>query len=303
MLDTALCWLWLAATPAPPTVATAPVSVTGDGPADRPPALQAAFDAGIRKSAVQPIAAGASCETSDCHLREAREAGAPFLVSARVEATLREYTMHVEARSTDTNAVVVSLEESCAPCGLAEAAEVLEGVTATLADKLRSRVKTAPTLIVTSTPPHAVIRIDDTVAGTTPVTSTLTPGSHVVDARKAGYASRRYVINSEAGVEDTLNVRLSRDYDRPPRAGRGLLIAGASLLGAGGAASIAGFTLVGLHGRPDRDRCEGSNIDGDGDCRFVLDSLPLGASLAATGLAAVAVGTALLVVRHRRRKR
>ena len=77
---------------------------------------------------------------------------------------------------------------------------------------------------------------------------------------------------------------------------------GWATFGVGLGVSVAGATLLGLHNRPFRGRCEEDDIDFAGRCRFLYDTAAGGATALAVGVALIATGIAL-VVRGRRPQR
>jgi hypothetical protein len=89
----------------------------------------------------------------------------------------------------------------------------------------------------------------------------------------------------------------------PPTRARSpaLRIAGVTTLSVGAATGIAGAVLWGLDGRPHRGSC--GDPDARGECPNVYSSRPGGIALTATGLTALGVGAALLVIDGVRRKR
>jgi hypothetical protein len=73
----------------------------------------------------------------------------------------------------------------------------------------------------------------------------------------------------------------------------------------GSAGLVAGSTLIALHGREHRSRCNDagpSDIDADGDCRFVHRTRGGGIALVVGGAVAAASGIALLVIDSRVRR-
>jgi hypothetical protein len=82
--------------------------------------------------------------------------------------------------------------------------------------------------------------------------------------------------------------------------------AGIALLAAGSASAIGGAVLLGIDGQDVRRRCaadDGRNIDADGDCRYVHDTLVPGIAMVSGGILAVAGGITLVSIERRRRGR
>lgn len=79
--------------------------------------------------------------------------------------------------------------------------------------------------------------------------------------------------------------------------------AGLALLAAGSASAIGGAVLLGLDGNDVRRRCTADNVDADGDCRFVHETLVPGIAMVSGGILAVAGGITLVSIERRRRGR
>ena len=73
------------------------------------------------------------------------------------------------------------------------------------------------------------------------------------------------------------------------------------MLGIGTAALVPGIVLLAVDGSGYRLRCDGSDRDAEGDCRYRNDTLVYGAVLTACGAALLATGIGLLVASRRRR--
>jgi len=85
---------------------------------------------------------------------------------------------------------------------------------------------------------------------------------------------------------------------RPVRWGLGW-----TALSTGAVGTLAGVTLLALHGQPIQRKCTGANVDADGTCRFVHSTLVPGAVLGAIGVGLLATGIALVVIERRRTPR
>jgi hypothetical protein len=71
-----------------------------------------------------------------------------------------------------------------------------------------------------------------------------------------------------------------------------------------GLASLAtGVSLVAVDDQPDRIRCSGANIDGDGDCRYRVETRNAGIGVAAAGLVITGTAIGLLIASRKPRKR
>jgi hypothetical protein len=139
--------------------------------------------------------------------------------------------------------------------------------------------------------------VDGDEMGTTPTVLHLPAGTHTIELNKNGYAAASRTLELESGMRTTSEMRLVPDAAAPNRRAT---IAGGVLLGTGLALAVGGLVMVGIDGREYKKRCDGNDVDADGDCRFVYRLKWPGAALAATGAALAAVGITVLVVNHRR---
>jgi hypothetical protein len=151
----------------------------------------------------------------------------------------------------------------------------------------------------------AVLEIDGKAAGKTPLSVELDPGTHRVRAILDGFMPHTIEFKSVEGVNQELEFsmipaprpppdttqQLPPDRTRPPK-GRGMVIAGAVLVGAGVAAVAAGGVLLAVHGQPYRRNCE---ADADGNCRFLYGTETGGIVSLALGGAALLGGAGLIV--------
>ncbi|EDM73834.1 hypothetical protein PPSIR1_16270 [Plesiocystis pacifica SIR-1] len=84
--------------------------------------------------------------------------------------------------------------------------------------------------------------------------------------------------------------------EEPPGSGRGWArAAGWAAIGTGAALTITGIALMATNGRPYGQLCSGADVDADGDCRYVLDTLPAGIGFAVAGVALAGGGVGLSV--------
>jgi hypothetical protein len=144
-------------------------------------------------------------------------------------------------------------------------------------------------LLVSSDPANARVRIDGQKVGRTPWTGELAEGEHSVEIRALGHRPQRHSVAIVGNVEIREHFSLRSSF-----AGRPTWPAWTSL-GLGLAMSVAGTALISVHGQPWTKRCSGDDIDVMGNCRFVLDTRPLGIGLAILGASAIASGVALMV--------
>ena len=230
------------------------------------------------------------------------DSGATTLrVTVRVEQ--RDYQLEAELYSADGSRVLVRAADECDLCGIEEAADRLAGLADSIWRELEADARARPMLVVTTTPAGATVFVDGDRRGVTPLELELPPGSHEVRVAKDGFAPREREVELVKGVDASMTVELVPvtpvEIDAPerPRVGGWL---GWTLLGTGAATTVVGVALLALHGRPIRSKCSGGNVDMDGTCRFVHDSLVPGAVLGAAGLGLLGTGIALIVTRKKR---
>lgn len=100
----------------------------------------------------------------------------------------------------------------------------------------------------------------------------------------------------------SLDVRDEPMPPRPPKPWRRPVAIG-SIVG-GLAFTTAGVVLTSLHGREDPGRCSNpDNVDADGDCKYVQNTLVPGVVSLLAGAGLTATGVTLLVVERRGRRR
>jgi hypothetical protein len=209
----------------------------------------------------------------------------------------RDYHFRLELRDA-SGATLATVEDTCEICGLEEAADMLEASATKLAGSLADGAGQA-SVAVKSRPPGATVIVDGREMGTTPTTLELSAGKHRIELRKQGYAAAARSIDLAEGMHTSSEMNLVPAADGADRRAR---IAGGVLLGSGLALLGGGIAMVAVDGREYKKRCDGDNVDGDGDCRFVYRLKWPGAVLVATGAVLAGVGVTILVVERRRSK-
>jgi hypothetical protein len=90
---------------------------------------------------------------------------------------------------------------------------------------------------------------------------------------------------------------------RDRRPGSALRPTGIALLALGSAGALGGAVMIGIDGQDVRRRCDGQNLDVEGDCRYVHETRAGGIAMLTGGVLAVAGGITLLTVERNRRHR
>jgi hypothetical protein len=194
-----------------------------------------------------------------------------------------------------------SSAETCEVCSVAEATTMVSRQASALWSKVDAIALAPARLAIRSEPAGAQIELDGRSWGRTPTERELAAGRHRTRVSLDGFAAQELEVFAVPGVREELLFRLTalprRDRTRPLR------IAGWTTLGVGLAATAVGTMLLVLHGRDDRRRCSGRDVDADGDCRFRFETLAGGATTLSVGLSAVIVGSVVLGVARARRRR
>ncbi len=288
-----------AAGPEPASVAVVQPELAGAF--DRGAATQLAgrIRAGIDRSGTTVIDAtqADACADAACYARIAEDTRATHVVRAKIEEADRDY--HLELSLLDASGTTIAtVEDTCEICGVEEAADMLEASATRLVSQLGAGTERA-SLRVQSRPAGATVRVDGTDMGTTPTTLDLPPGKHTIELHKEGFAEASRTIELEPGMRTTSEMRLVPNAGSSSRRAK---IVGGTLLGVGLASLVGGVVLVAVDGREYRKRCDGNDVDADGDCRFVYRLKWPGAAMIAVGAALAGVGITALAIDRRRGK-
>jgi hypothetical protein len=261
--------------------------------------LAARIRVGIDRSGTTVVDAtqADACADEACFATIVEGVRATHLVRAVVNEAERDYQLRLELRDA-SGTTIASVDDTCEICGVEEAADMLEAAATRLVSQLASGSERAH-VKVQSRPPGATVKVDGEDMGTTPTTIDLPPGSHTIELHKDGFASASRTVELEPGMRTTSEMRLVPDATGPTRRAK---IVGGTLLGVGLASMIGGIVMVAIDGREYRKRCDGSDVDVDGDCRFVYRLKWPGAAMVAAGAALAGVGITVLVVDRRRGK-
>jgi hypothetical protein len=258
---------------------------------------------GLRRGAVEVVAsdiAAATCEDVSCRRDAVRTAGADELVSIRVVGARRDYDVEITLVDGETGDEVARVERRCELCGVAELAEHVDAQAAALLARLQSQSAAPATLAVRSTPPGALVRIDDKVVGETPIDRRVELGTHVLHLALKGYVDEQRRFEALSGVRETIAVELVPLPDGARR--KRMRAGGFAALAIGVAVTAAGLTLIGIHARPNVSACSGGDVDEDGDCKYLYDTRTPGIALTSIGVASLVTGIALVAVAARKRK-
>lgn len=262
-----------------------------------------ALSDGLRRGSVEVVSsdiAAVDCEDVSCRRDAVRTAGADQLVAIEVVGARRDYDVAITLVNGETGDEVARVERRCELCGVAELAEHVDAQAAALLARLQSQSAAPATLVVRSTPPGALVRIDEQVVGETPIDRRVEVGTHVLHLALRGYVDEQRRFEALAGVRETIAVELVPlpDSDKRKRMRAG----GFAALAIGAAVTAAGLTLVGIHARPNVSACSGDDVDADGDCKYLYDTRTPGIVLSSIGVATLVTGITLVAVAARKRK-
>lgn len=254
-------------------------------------------------------ALGASLDTctDDTCLRElAGKVQATHLLRPFVRVVESDYNFGIEVFDGNTGTLLDKTESTCELCGLSEAVSNAGDLAASLAGALEDAASaTQGTLEVTSTPSGATVLIDDQVVGVTPLSLQLDPGEHTLLVRQNGYNHRERMVSLAPGEVEPIEVVLDAAGPRKPRDNEKidklLRITAWTSLGVGAAALGSGIALIAIDESPVKfTRCDGDDVDAEGNCRFRHSTLGGGIAMTLVGVVGVAAGTVLLIRDKRR---
>lgn len=261
-------------------VGALPVEVEGELGEELRRRLDEALIEGLQRGAFEVVAASGDCGDAACWVGVADSAEVGYLVRATIAAEARTYAVDVSVIDGRDGSVVAASSEVCEVCGALAVRELVADQAAGLRKKLDDLVAGAPRVVVRSAPQGAVVQIDRETVGRAPVKRELAEGKHVARAELDGYVAVEREFLAVPGVEETITLQLEPLPDIRPK----LRPWGWVLIGGGIASVTAGVTFLALHRRPaPGDRCDGDNLDAQGNCRFRFDTVVPGAVLTAAG--------------------
>lgn len=211
-------------------------------------------------------------------------------VGLALDGSERNYTLHWVATDPRLEEPLV-VNTSCELCSLVE----LEQQFAVDLTRVCSQIDALETgpgrLLLSSDPQEARVRIDGQKVGRTPWSGELTAGEHTIELRARGRLPQRHSVAILGNVETRKHFQLRSSF---ARRGRPQWPAWTSL-GLGMAMTVAGTALISVSGKPYQGRCTGNDIDVEGNCRFLLETRPLGIALTTLGVGAIAGGVGLMI--------
>lgn len=242
-------------------------------------------------------------ESAGCVVKLAEANEATHVLQVQIVQSGRDYELQMLLSNGADGSTQAKSVQQCEICGLKELGELIGDQGASLQPKLEA---VPATLIVESSPSGATVRVDGKLIGVTPIVEPIAEGEHTVTIEKPGYVARERTITAVAGGEETISLGLQAVpepvVEEKEPDGRGMRIAGWSLLGLGIGTLGGGATMLVLDERPVESRCSGDNIDINGLCRYRYNTLAGGAALVAAGGAALITAAVLVSLGFKRKK-
>ncbi len=283
-------------------LAVLPLQLTGSEDETAGPRLAEHLQKGLARGAFAVVApaeverlAPDACIEARCLTALRTQADVTFVLRSAVTVDDRDYLVRLELLASKDGAVLASSEERCDLCGLAEVGALVEAQSALLRRKLGDLIQGPPRLAVVTSPPGALVLVDNQLIGKTPLEQNLLDGQHVVRVMLDGYVDDERKIELVPGVRESLEVALRR----APKIAR-YRSAGWATLFTGIPVALVGAGLLAIDEQPVKTRCSGMNRDIVGNCRFIFDTDIGGAVALAAGAALITAG-ALLLFRTRDR--
>jgi hypothetical protein len=294
-------------------IAVAPLEIEGDLSGEAKAKLEQELVAGLERggAAIVPPSAVATGEATlpcgegaGCIVELAQANDATHVLQVKITKSGRDYSLEMMLSSGSDGSTQAKSAQDCEICGLQELGELIGDQAAAFQPKLEA---VPATLIVETTPIGATVKVDGRLIGVSPIVEPIAAGEHTIVIAKPGYVERERKVTFVAGGEETVTIDLQpvptpvQEVEAPD--GRGMRVAGWSLLGVGLGVVGGGVTLLVLDERPVQSRCgDPMNIDVNGLCLYRYDTLGAGIGLAAGGGAALVAGAVLLGLGYKRKQ-
>jgi PEGA domain len=232
-----------------------------------------------------------NCKGGGCLAEEAAFLRVARLILPRLEPSAGGLVVGLSVYDGSDKKVIAESIDRCAPCSTATLRTMLFAA----AQKLHADLARPGTLEVASQPPAALL-LDGKPVGETPWSGSVDAGDHVIAIDSPGGRVERDVTVAPGRVT-RLELALPPIVGGPKPPARPLRIFKWVAGGVGIAGVAAGAALIAVDGN---GTC--SLRPGQRQCAKVLDTLPLGAGLAAVGGALLVTSVVLFVIDRPARK-
>jgi hypothetical protein len=239
-----------------------------------------------------------TCADAECYMAVTGAVDATHVLRVSIDLRARDYAIQVEIADGRRGEVLATTEDTCEICGRQELADMIDAMAGSVLRRLEAIDVSAAVVVVESSPPGATVLVDGEIVGVTPFEGAVPLGTHRMRVEKPGYVTRKHELVAVAGMHERISVDLQAVPEREDR----LRPWGWPLFGVGIATVATGVALLVIDERPIERKCNGDNVDADGDCRLLYDTMAGGIAATVAGGVLTAVGVALVVVAKRRKK-
>jgi hypothetical protein len=288
-------------------VAVAGLVVEGRAAPTEAQGVEAQIGAALGRGRYEIVALQDGCADAECW----RAAEVLFVVRPTLRREASDHAIAITIIDVRDGSIVSEASDTCDLCGRSE----LVDLAGDLGEKTRRRLDQLAgepgVFALSSSPRGATVSVDGEVVGTTPLQHELAPGRHEIRVELDGHQTvvrttevvggTREAVKFELVPRPTAGTQAPEIDDGARRRDRTFVGAGAGLLVAGLGSVGVGAALVAIHARPIERDCATTNVDPDGDCRFLHNTRGGGIAALAVGGAAVVAGAVLLGLglRHR----
>jgi hypothetical protein len=256
----------------------------------------------VRMADDEELAKAQSCENQACRQRSLAPHGVTYWLTIEIDGRDRMYSVQTTLWSALADQPVAETKERCVVCGRVELAELVAAQALTMRRFVSETADDPAAFVVDARPRGARVEIDGREVGKGHVRAMVAPGEHRIRVSARGYVPQELTLSVTHGVTRAVEVSLLHP-EGPGRWHRPLAIGAV----AAAAASIGvGAGLLAADGRPVRRRCgsdDPQNLDAEGDCRYVRQTLGAGVVMTALGVGLASAATTLLVIDAGRRRR
>lgn len=275
--------------------------------------LDAAVVTALREDGYAIEGIGLACADNLCVFDSALANERPGALVLEVRESMNDYEVTATLWSAADATSLAQEQLQCEICSFEEVTDVAvkaARVVAQAAAQLSQEAAPAPVpsfegvLRVESSPAGGEVFVDGVSMGRTPFEGSVGVGTREVEVYLDGYTTGVGTVEVTSQEARAVSLTLTpatdagslwnRPWVRPTSFGA---------MGAGGAAMLTGFILLGIDENPYKRDCEGDNVDADGVCRYRYNTLGAGVGLTVTGVVVAAAGVTMFVLNRRETQR